>query len=1080
MISSADSLIEISDLQAALEARSPKLPDLICELINQPDQAPNAPPLPENAYTFDKFLAELQTTRFKRMTLEEKSQFRQDKIQSLEAAGHEPPLPARYRCHEFILSLYESDDPYCRDMILEVLKVIPIVYGPWKAIKKIFKLAEASHDSVALGIIAARLGEYYTGIRKKTKDYMQRRSGRYYRRLAEASPVNYVDSICECLVHTQVPQEWMVKHLYGGPNRKPRYHELWKRSSRPLFSLLSQSNIHYFTGFAIERLKGDFRTELRDVDPQWVGNLLSSGGQERISQIDFAIWLLKNAPKFEQNQFKERGFHRPLLALLDSAGGRNVQDYVIAYARSHAQDMPIDQLIRLLGADSNKVGQFALDMIKARDPRKEVGIDDWGRILMTNVGFDLAKEVLRKHYTAKDLTPDWFRQFLLQPTDSHQAIQFATEYLIALHKPKSLGHEFFETLLFEALAQNYFTQFEQLSEFCLDQLKDLGVDQLSVDTLQRLLLHDRTCVQVVQWVKHGLVAPKVFGAEFLKEIAYQPTFAENQLVQTLRHEGHDIQLELFLSETVFGWLSDVRQFSPPDLGFEWLMELVQRGEVHYREFAQAVMTKAFLPADFAKLSEDKQPEPKKTKPKKKSKVDLKGQSFVFTGKLSTMTRSEAQAKVSDAKGKNSKTVGKSLDYLVIGDEGSALYGLGRKGSKQVKAESLNESDAGITIISETAFLQMLAGEQREFSGESVTEGCQRLWGWMTDRTRSKAALAQFALHYFRMHHPDICLRETDRPVDPGSEIPDSFLTFERVKPLFLESKPELRQYAMDLAKLEFARWQPSMEGLMELSDAPYPEVREFVALAMTCDDSPTHKRYRLDPSGLTPEAVYAFCESRNAQTRALGMRLLELHPRLRLPEELFRLTESPDRQVRAFVIRAFWSLYRDRGVMEDWNPERHIAKTQIGRKNKKELTAEDLVEKFGPGVPDRPAEKPADTEDIYWLLRRSLFEISPGPPPRSKSPAEQHKENVSANYGAKTVDPDEQTVATAVKRRPISARKAKLNLIETVRDFAMEDHGFAKVVLPLLEEFLESSGQSEQAACLVAVTRIKRHQRELV
>ena len=618
---------------------------------------------------------------------------------------------------------------------------------------------------------------------------MQRRSGRYYRRLAEASPVNYVDSICECLVHTQVPQEWMVKHLYGGPSRKPRYHELWKRSSRPLFSLLSQSNIHYFTGFAIERLKGDFRTELRDVDPQWVGNLLSSGGQERISQIDFAIWLLKNAPKFEQNQFKELGFHRPLLALLDSAGGRNVQDYVIAYARSHAQDMPIDQLIRLLGADSNKVGQFALDMIKARDPRKEVGIDDWGRILMTNVGFDLAKEVLRKHYTAKDLTPDWFRQFLLQPTDSHQAIQFATEYLIALHKPKSLGHEFFETLWFEALAQDYFTQFEQLSEFCLDQLKDLGVDQLSVDTLQRLLLHDRTSVQVVQWVKHGLVAPKVFGAEFLKEIAYQPTFAENQLVQTLRHEGHDIQLDLFLSETIFGWLSDVRQFSPPDLGFEWLMELVQRGEVHYREFAQAVMTKAFLPADFAKLSEDKQPEPKKAKPKKKSKIDLKGQSFVFTGKLSTMTRSEAQAKVSDAKGKNSKTVGKSLDYLVIGDEGSALYGLGRKGSKQVKAESLNESDAGITIISETAFLQMLAGEQREFSGESVTEGCQRLWGWMTDPTRSKAALAQFALHYFRMHHPDICLRETDRPVDPGSEIPDSFLTFERVKPLFLESKP---------------------------------------------------------------------------------------------------------------------------------------------------------------------------------------------------------------------------------------------------------------------------------------------------
>ena len=69
---------------------------------------------------------------------------------------------------------------------------------------------------------------------------------------------------------------------------------------------------------------------------------------------------------------------------------------------------------------------------------------------MNNVGFDLAKEVLRKHYTAKDLTPDWFRQFLLQPTNSHQAIQFASEYLIALHKPKSLGLDCFVALLFEA------------------------------------------------------------------------------------------------------------------------------------------------------------------------------------------------------------------------------------------------------------------------------------------------------------------------------------------------------------------------------------------------------------------------------------------------------------------------------------------------------------------------------------------------------------------------------------------------------------------------------------------------------
>jgi hypothetical protein len=40
----------------------------------------------------------------------------------------------------------------------------------------------------------------------------------------------------------------------------------------------------------------------------------------------------------------------------------------------------------------------------------------------------------------------------------------------------------------------------------------------------------------------------------------------------------------------------------------------------------------------------------------------------------------------------------------------------------------------------------------------------------------------------------------------------------------------------------------------------------------------------------------------------------------------------------------------------------------------------------------------------------------------------------------------------------------------------LEDAEFAAGVLPLLEEFMTSRGQSERAACLVAVTRIRhRH-----
>ena len=119
-----------------------------------------------------------------------------------------------------------------------------------------------------------------------------------------------------------------------------------------------------------------------------------------------------------------------------------------------------------------------------------------------------------------------------------------------------------------------------------------------------------------------------------------------------------------------------------------------------------------------------------------------------------------------------------------------------------------------------------------------------------------APLAQFAIKYIRRHHPDIALAETDRPVDPGSEIPAEFLTFERVEPLFRETRKPLRDLALELARWEFARWSPPSDALVRLAESPHADVRKFVAEALLADDAPEHRRYRIDPETLGPAAVY--------------------------------------------------------------------------------------------------------------------------------------------------------------------------------------------------------------------------------
>lgn len=90
---------------------------------------------------------------------------------------------------------------------------------------------------------------------------------------------------------------------------------------------------------------------------------------------------------------------------------------------------------------------------------------------------------------------------------------------------------------------------------------------------------------------------------------------------------------------------------------------------------------------------------------------LFGRSVVFTGTMALMDRKTAQKKVQALGGKTPSSVTADLDYLVIGDDGSALLGGGEKSTKHKAAEKLQQKGSPVQIITETAFVAML-GEQR--------------------------------------------------------------------------------------------------------------------------------------------------------------------------------------------------------------------------------------------------------------------------------------------------------------------------------------------------------------------------------
>jgi DNA ligase (NAD+) len=79
---------------------------------------------------------------------------------------------------------------------------------------------------------------------------------------------------------------------------------------------------------------------------------------------------------------------------------------------------------------------------------------------------------------------------------------------------------------------------------------------------------------------------------------------------------------------------------------------------------------------------------------------LVGKTFVFTGTMTIMGRTEAQKKVAGLGGDTPSGVNKELTYLVCADDGQTS-------SKLIKAKKLIDSGSKIQIISEQEFIDLI-------------------------------------------------------------------------------------------------------------------------------------------------------------------------------------------------------------------------------------------------------------------------------------------------------------------------------------------------------------------------------------
>jgi len=1099
--------LSFEQIQHAWQVQDPSLVEKLCLLAQQPDPLPESP-IPDNELTFERFLNKIMSYSFRQQHSEVQFAERVAMMATLEADEGTYSLPDRYKIYLILIALWQDKSAYSQAILKQAINALPLSYGVWRGLKYIYKVAEYEQDHEILAPITAKidLHRFDRSVRDSvslaTKTYMSLRAWRYLRKLGQQMPTGYIEAAVSVLAsydeamtvgQTLQLNSWVLNHIcfhhsvdYGvnrfhshAPrklfNAKGRaFKESWQRDAEPLIRLLATAKNEAIRQFATDSLKHDFKIQLRDVSCQTI-QYLSAGYAHSQARDEMIVWLIEHSPNFEKSKFVTLGLHEVALKLLHSNYSAAYQ-YAIGYAKSYAQALPLSELMLLAISDHEPVRSFAISVILSRNPVTDIGVSGWGQLLDTSYHHRIAAEQLSKHFTRRDLTAQWF--FARLTSNQRYSTRFAIRRLPELYSAQELGSDYFIRLAIQLDTSANNDSALLCMEFLLQELKRLDLSHIDSKVWQYLLLHPLAQETIIDWIDEDILSVAKMDMDYWHALAYEPDWhISSEIMQlktslylndyyrdintdTVKQWQKTLVFDDYLADNVRCWLADVRRFAPTQLGFDWLMTLARSEQAVYREFAIERINKGFLPADFA----TNQNTPTAENTQKEATVDLAGQRYLFTGKMQSMSRGDAEKLVKAANGAISSAVNAKLDYLVIGDDGSPLYGAGRKGSKQLKAEGLIGAGATLKIISETAFLQMLTGQSRTTSEDDTMAGAEVLWSMAIDDPT--APISELAISYLSHHHEQICMALTDRPVDPDAIIPASFFSAERVIPLLQNSQQALRNFGLLLTKYELAKWSPTPAQWLIMAESPYLEVTQLLQQALLSAPSTSNRNYHVPVEQLNETLLNAFIGSKKRLARQLGMTLLQRHRQFQNPQALYILSQSADREVRYAAVTMLWQHYKTRHVSPHWQPADQYHKVQADDVDPKNTSHAQPS--------DWSTNPPADLNQLLMLLKRGLFELPPGRLSNSQGDNRvSTQKHESSRYSQRT---DKTHVATdqeqIISPKPIPASQAKLALIETFRDVGLADEHFAALIMPSLFTFTHSAGKMERHACLVAVTRL--------
>jgi hypothetical protein len=1037
-------LLSWDDVERVVKARAGNLVEVVQQFLKQP--APAVPrELAEDALT-EKRVADALAKLRKELRPPAEKRPEREALFARWSTQTDPPPPLRLRLAELLLDLDQPEDPLARQAMLTLAKEAPLVWGPWLALKKAFKGAEARWDVELLAALAWRFDTVLADLRRRNQDtgevkqatlaYLARRAWRFLRHVGQATPELYPSFAAEILQHYQDNTPWeqtwianqifyhrapgatvhRIKKLWDPKKRKqvikriPRvkriydkkrflgpfpgsvtqhraFADAWTADSSPLFRLIEVARADRVLTFAIEILEKNFADELKQIAPEV---LLRWGSRQNTRLHLFVVKLLKdNAAVLPPARYREVGLHSLMLAFLESPQAQ-VRTFAVEYARGYAQDLPIALLMKILREGQfDDVKRFVVESL-ARRRGADLGLPLLKDLLAIPLTNAMATKKLREDFDKSALSPAWLKDLLL--SGQQPLWQFSQSYLDREYTPQELSASFYASILDDARLRDNLqkSQYSWLVRYALDRLATLPPEKLGLlgaqwvkDALVRPELRDA----VQKWIATGVFPPRVLGVEYFQGLVFNESLVAYAF-EVLKQDA----------------------FSPTEIGVSWCFGILRDERPWLHDKSADLLASRFQPSDF----------------------DPEGQAELARAFSALWRRATGEGAGEDRPWVRSFAQKYLMDHHPI----------------LAEREAAKETNPKAKTTPKT-FPRAL------YDGERVL-----------------ASVADIA---------------------PSQKDPS-------------DTRKDVSFFAQTLARLELRRWldeakeqerQGIVARLFGLADHASGNVRRFAyaVLAGTEDDA---RGYKLSVKELCayPEQVYALAESRYLGTRQLGEFLIgAYYDELGGSSRVLSLAESVERDVIDFAAKLLFHHHHLANTSGSWRATIPPVISRRAGMHEKPEAASLVVRELRPGrwlkliedqgdwfkVEDggvtgfikakdarlrvvRPQPKGpealSEKELLVEFFRRVLLRLPPGRRPQQKGQKGQ-KEAGSSPWA----------------ERFHSNRAVKRHVIELARDLALADKALAEPVADLLRPLVRSAVADEARASLGALVRIsKAHQ----